>query len=211
MKFLIKDLNTLTQAFTKLKNQLNGQLKSKGFPKEYILLTEDIKPKRSKKQLRAYWRLIEVIRSWMNEWGNDFTTDEVVKQFDPEGKIVALRDTPTNSTSPNSISPYGASSRDKQDGQDKQDNQNNQDNQDNNKRNNFTKEQVDCYFKIIGGHYENILGINTPKSISDKSDCTKEDMKIILNRMLDFGKVWNIPDCYLMKEEWEEILSNFRD
>ncbi|MDR0572379.1 MAG: hypothetical protein LBG48_06020 [Rickettsiales bacterium] len=138
MKFLINSLETLTKAFT--------SIKSKGFLKEYILLTEEIKPKRSKKQLRAYWRLIEVIRSWMNKQDKD---------------------------------------------------------------NCFTKEEVSDYFKILAGFYKEKNGIKLAKSISDKSDCTKEDMKIILNNMLEFGKQFNIRDCFLFSAEWDEIMSNF--
>jgi hypothetical protein len=79
MKFLIKTYDDLVKAFT--------NIKSKGFSKEYLLLTEPIEKSRSNSQLRAYWRLIGTVLYYMKyDCGdNDITKEEVSDSFLIEG------------------------------------------------------------------------------------------------------------------------------
>jgi hypothetical protein len=75
MKYLIKNYDNLVKAFT--------EIKSKGFNKEYILLTEPLENKRSNQQLRAYWRLINVVWHYLKyDCGNeDYTKEQVSDSF----------------------------------------------------------------------------------------------------------------------------------
>jgi hypothetical protein len=139
MKSLIKNYEDLVKAFT--------QIKSKGFSKEYLIYTEPFSKKRSKNQLRAYWRLIHIVKNYMNnDCGNEFTS-----------------------------------------------------------------EQISDWFKIISGFYTDFEGIYLPKSISDKSKCTKEDMKNLINRIINFGVENDIEDCFITDSEWKEILNDYKD
>jgi hypothetical protein len=75
MKCLIKNYEDLVKAFRELKN--------KSFSKEYILLTEEPEKKRSNNQLRAYWRLINVVLHYLKyDCGNeDYTKEQVSDSF----------------------------------------------------------------------------------------------------------------------------------
>jgi hypothetical protein len=75
MKYLIKNYEDLVKAFT--------ELRSKGFNKEYILLTEEAEKRRSNNQLRAYWRLINVVWHYLKyDCGNeDYTKEQVSDSF----------------------------------------------------------------------------------------------------------------------------------
>jgi hypothetical protein len=138
MKLQIKNYEDLVKAFS--------QLKEKGFPKPYILTTEPVIEKRTGKQLRAYWRLINVVKNFMNhDCGN-----------------------------------------------------------------NFTAEHVSHWFKLKSGFFVIHENEKLPKSISDNSDCKREDMINILENILDFGRTFDIKDCFLMNDEWEEILRNYK-
>jgi hypothetical protein len=76
--------------------------------------------------------------------------------------------------------------------------------------NNFTAEHVSCWFKLKSGFFVLHENEKLPKSIGDNSDCNREDMRNILENVLDFGKTFDIKDCFLTNGEWEEILRNYR-
>jgi hypothetical protein len=97
-------------------------------------------------QLRGYYRLIDVVKYWMNEQGN-----------------------------------------------------------------NYTKEEVDMYFRLKSEHYNIIKGEKITKSISLKSGTTKQDMKRLIDTVLDFGIEFNIADCELTNEELLSILRDYKD
>lgn len=48
--------------------------------------------------------------------------------------------------------------------------------------------------------------INIPKSISNNSDCTKEDMKKIIDWVLNFAVEFNITNCYIQDKELDNLL-----
>ena len=106
---------------------------------------EKLYNKRSAPQLRSFWLLINIVKLWMNEQGNNFTSEEVA-----------------------------------------------------------------TYFKLQAGHYKTINGVKIAKSIADKSDTTKEDMKNIIDCILEFGINNNIEDCYIDNYELNELLNYYR-
>ena len=73
--------------------------------------------------------------------------------------------------------------------------------------NNFTDEEVSNYFKIRAGHYSNIGGVQTPKSISNKSSITVLEMEKLLREIEIFGASNEIPNCYLEDQAKKEMLN----
>ena len=73
--------------------------------------------------------------------------------------------------------------------------------------NNFTDEEVSNYFKIRAGHYSNIGGVQTPKSISNKSSITVLEMEKLLREIEIFGASNEIPNCYLEDRAKKEMLN----
>ena len=53
----------------------------KSFPKDFIVKITKYSPTRSDRQLRSYWMLINSVRKYMQEQGNNFTQDEVSNYF----------------------------------------------------------------------------------------------------------------------------------
>lgn len=101
--------------------------------------------KRSDNQLRSYWRLIRVVKNFMNEHGNLFNDEEVSN-----------------------------------------------------------------WIKVRAGHYQEIKGEKIPKSIANKSSCTVEQMRTIIEFILAFGIEYNIQDCYIRDEELEDLLKFYQ-
>ena len=77
--------------------------------------------------------------------------------------------------------------------------------------NNFTDEEVKTYFLIKSGHYQEINNIKIAKSISNTSDTTKQDMKNIINNILEFGITYNIKDCYIDSYDLQNLLNNYKE
>ena len=72
--------------------------------------------------------------------------------------------------------------------------------------NKFSDENVSDYFKIKSGHYTAIDNQIISKSISNKSDCTKEQMEAIINTILQFGAENDIKGCEIADEEFGQLL-----
>lgn len=79
----------------------------------------------------------------------------------------------------------------------------------NEKGNNFTKEQVDYYFRMKAKHYTDIDGIIVIKSISKRNGATKEEMTNLINTILDFGKQNQIKDCEIISPYLRDLLKNY--
>lgn len=75
--------------------------------------------------------------------------------------------------------------------------------------NNFTQEQVCYYFKIKSGLYEEKDGIKMPKSISNFGGVSKQEMKQLIDTVLEFGIDNNIPDCIIEPYELSSLLENY--
>ena len=81
----------------------------------------------------------------------------------------------------------------------------------NSKGNNFDEKQVDCYFKLESGHYVEIDGVKVPRSISNSSNTTKDEMENLLMTILDFGFRNEIENCRLDKKEYDELISFYKN
>jgi hypothetical protein len=134
------DLASFTAgALTKINKYLN-----KPNAKPLVLTCEELVPKGTENQLRAYWRLIEACRYFINAQGN-----------------------------------------------------------------NFTKEDVSEILLQRAGHFKEYEGLRKARSISLKSDTTKEDMTHILESILLFGVEFEIEGCSLVQDEWDSLLKNY--
>lgn len=80
----------------------------------------------------------------------------------------------------------------------------------NEKGNTFTSHQVSDWFKIQAGHCSEIEGQLIPKSISGKSDCTKEQMQQLINIILVFGAENLIDGCEIEDLELAELLNYYK-
>jgi len=114
---------------------------TKGAREDFVIKIARYNKKRSGSQLRAYWVLINSIRVWSAEQGN-----------------------------------------------------------------NYTKEDLSDYFKMRSGHTKEVMGVIRVKSISDRSETTNEDMKNLINTILDFGLDHGIEDCRIDPKELREML-----
>lgn len=76
--------------------------------------------------------------------------------------------------------------------------------------NNYSKSVVDEWAKRGGGHYEIINGEKYGKSIANKSDCTIEDMRNIIEFILQFGAEHHIDECYIEDKDLEILLNYYR-
>lgn len=116
--------------------------------KDWLLKLYDTKPVDFKvtidkvrgSELRAYWVLIGVVTSWMNEQGNH-----------------------------------------------------------------FTKEEVSDWFKLRAGHSKGMYEERISRSIAVKSDCTWQDMKKLIDYIIQFGAENQIRGCELKKRDEEEL------
>lgn len=104
-----------------------------------------VSKKRSGQQLRSYWRLVRIIKDYMNSLGNKFSDEE-----------------------------------------------------------------VSDWIKISAGYFKEIRGEKIAKSIANKSDATVEDVKNILEFMLDFGAEHKIRDCNIASTEYDEIINFYK-
>lgn len=80
----------------------------------------------------------------------------------------------------------------------------------NEKGNCFTDEQVSDYFKMSAGHVIGVGEFLLPKSIANKSDCTREQMEALINTILVFGAQNLIADCYIEDRELQELLNYYK-
>jgi hypothetical protein len=80
----------------------------------------------------------------------------------------------------------------------------------NDKGNTFSKEEVSSYFKIQAGHSEIIKMYSVPKSIANKSDCSKEQMEAIINTILVFGAENGIVGVEIEDKELKSLLGYYK-
>lgn len=76
--------------------------------------------------------------------------------------------------------------------------------------NTFTTDQVSDWFKIEAGHCNNIKGRAIPKSIANRSDCTKEQMETLIKTIIVFGAENLITNCYIEEKDLEELLKYYK-
>lgn len=143
--FTQKNRNNWQSIITTLNHKLHNEW-MKQFKDDFQVEIKKVDKKRSGKQLRAYWRLIRVVKNFMNEQGNLFSDEE-----------------------------------------------------------------VSDWFKLRADHYVEITeGEKIPKSIANKSDCSVEQMRKIIETIIAFGENYNIQDCYIRDEELEELLKFYQ-
>jgi len=111
---------------------------------DFIVTIDKYSPKRSGKQLRSYWRLINVVRKFMENEGNL-----------------------------------------------------------------YTQEEVSNFFKRNAGLFKDIYGGKTLKSISGKGETTVDEMKKLIEVVLQFGIDFEIKDCDIEPEELRELLKYY--
>ena len=85
--------------------------------------------------------------------------------------------------------------------------------------NNYSDKQVSDWVKIKAGHCLMVGGssnghyplnnISMAKSISDKSDCTRDDMARIINWIVIFGAEMDIPNCEIKDDELDKLLKYY--
>lgn len=115
---------------------------------DFVVHIDKYSPTRSGKQLRSYWRLINVVKKYMNDQGNSFSDEE-----------------------------------------------------------------VSSYFKDVAGLYKtSSIGIKEYKSLSrskKKQKVTREEMRLLIEKILSFGEQNNISDCYIEPRELTELLKYY--
>ena len=116
----------------------------KQYSKDFVVTIAKYSPKRSDKQLRSYWMLINSARRYMNSQGN-----------------------------------------------------------------NFTQEEFSDFFKIRAGHCKYLDHTQIPKSISNRSSTTADEMQTLITVILEFGQEYNIKDCYIEDQELKELLTYY--
>jgi hypothetical protein len=114
--------------------------------KDFEVVVQDIQEKRSPKQLRGFWRLIDCIRDTLEERGHFFFSDEI--------KDLMLEK---------------------------------------------------------AGHVKVIEGIKIVRSINGKSDTTKEEMKNIIESILNYAIEKGIHNCYLEEREKVELINYYKE
>ncbi len=81
----------------------------------------------------------------------------------------------------------------------------------NNQGNNFDDETVSDYFKLKSGHYAEIDGIKLPRSIALDSGTTTQEMRTLIDIILEFGLDNEIEDCYIENQELDELLKYYEN
>ena len=76
--------------------------------------------------------------------------------------------------------------------------------------NNFTQNEVDTYFRIKSGHYSLMDGVKIPKSISNRSDTTTQEMGALISCVVEFGVDNYIKDCFLEPTALREMLNYYK-
>lgn len=114
--------------------------------KDFEVVLQDMQEKRSPKQLRGFWRLIDCIRDSLEERGHFFFSDEI--------KDLMLEK---------------------------------------------------------AGHVRVVEGITIVRSISNKSDTTKEDMRNIIDCILKYAIEKGIHNCYLEEREMVELINYYKE
>ncbi len=73
----------------------------------------------------------------------------------------------------------------------------------------FTDEAVSGYFKIESGHCSVVNMQSIPKSISNKSDCSVEQMEKLITTILIFGAEHGIDGCEIEDSDFKNILNYY--
>lgn len=76
--------------------------------------------------------------------------------------------------------------------------------------NNYTEGEIDAYMKQKAGHHVMIDKKTVPASISNKSNCTKEDMRNLIDTIVQFGIDHSIPNCDIADYELDRLLNNYK-
>tara|TARA_Y100000310_G_scaffold75263_1_gene71530 strand:- start:4498 stop:4998 length:501 start_codon:yes stop_codon:yes gene_type:complete len=81
----------------------------------------------------------------------------------------------------------------------------------------YSPEEISDYFKIEAGHCIEVstkcLGKEKekkPRSISKKSKTTREEMRNLINTIIEFGAIYDIEGCYIEDKELKDMLSYFK-
>ncbi len=75
----------------------------------------------------------------------------------------------------------------------------------------FSPEEVSSWVKIQANHYHWVGGEKIARSIANKSDATVDDMKKIINFILDFGIEHNIRGCEISNAELDALLKFYEE
>ena len=76
--------------------------------------------------------------------------------------------------------------------------------------NTYTAENISDWIKIRAGHCVEIDGDVFAKSIANKSDCTKEQMEVIIHTILQFGAENGIEGCEIEDRDLKELLEWYK-
>ena len=159
-------------------NQIIGAAKD-----DIQVMIEPLKKKRSGQQLKGYWVLVKAIQVWMIEQGNLY--------LEKQGNIYNLSNIEELSDYIKIEAGFFTKEKIEVKKIDKlsifQ------------AENKYTQERL-----IYSNGYGSIL--KTPKSIANNSDCTREDMKKIIDWILAFAAEFEIVDCYIQDTELDKLL-----
>lgn len=75
--------------------------------------------------------------------------------------------------------------------------------------NNFTDEEVSIYFKLKSSHYTEVDAVKIPRSIALESGTTTQEMKQLIDTILEFGLEFNIDGCEICNDELESLLEYY--
>lgn len=76
--------------------------------------------------------------------------------------------------------------------------------------NSYNKEELSDYFKLQVSHSMKLNGQFIPRSISNKSDCTFEDLKKLIDYIVRFGDENNIKGCELRNGQEQEFIDYYK-
>ena len=79
----------------------------------------------------------------------------------------------------------------------------------NERGNTFTSDEVSDWFKIRAKHCKDVKGVLLPKSIANKSDCSRDDMQKIINNILEFGQHFNVYGCEIKQDDLDVLLNYY--
>lgn len=75
--------------------------------------------------------------------------------------------------------------------------------------NHFNKEELSDYFKFQVSHSKCLNDTWVVRSIANNSDCTYDDMKKLLDYIIQFGAENNIKGCELTSEQEREFINYY--
>lgn len=73
----------------------------------------------------------------------------------------------------------------------------------------WDKETISHWVKIRSGHYIEINDAKVPRSISYKENCSKQDMKKIIDWIHAFAEDNHIVNCHLSNKQEQEVLDSY--